>query len=280
MDGIILVNKPQGWTSHDLVQKVRRLLNIKKIGHTGTLDPLASGLMMLTIGKATKLLPFIVEHSKEYIAELQMGYSTDTLDITGEVREQKEIVPYTTNDILKAFEEMKGPQLQTPPMFSSKKVNGKKLYELARKNIEIERKAVPIEIKELELLETEDDVIRFRVRCSSGTYVRVICSDIAEKLNNLGVMKSLVRTSIDNYRLEQASSLEDIQNGRFTVYTAYDVLNQYPYIEMEDIRDVLNGKAIKLNCEQDLVMITHGNEVVAAYQRDKDDIFTCRRGLL
>ncbi len=280
MDGIILVNKPQGWTSHDLVQKVRRLINIKKIGHTGTLDPLASGLMMLTIGKATKLLPFIAEHSKEYIAELQMGYSTDTLDITGEVREQKEIVPYTANDVLKAFEEMKGPQLQTPPMYSSKKVNGKKLYELARKNIEIERKAVPIEIKELELLETEDDVIRFRVRCSSGTYVRVLCTDIAERLNNLGVMKSLVRTSIDNYRLEQASSLENIKNGQFTVYTAYDVLNKYPYIEMEDISDVLNGKAIKLKCEHDLVMITHNTEVVAAYQRDKDDIFTCRRGLL
>ena len=135
MDGIILVNKPQGWTSHDLVQKVRILLNIKKIGHTGTLDPLASGLMMLTIGKATKLLPFIVEHSKEYIAELQMGYSTDTLDITGEVRQQKEIIPYTRTDILNVFESMTGPQLQMPPMYSSKKVNGKKLYELARKNI-------------------------------------------------------------------------------------------------------------------------------------------------
>jgi len=280
MDGIILVNKPQGWTSHDLVQKVRRLLNIKKIGHTGTLDPLASGLMMLTIGKATKLLPFIVEHSKEYIAELQMGYSTDTLDITGEVRQQKEIIPYTRTDILNVFESMTGPQLQMPPMYSSKKVNGKKLYELARKNIEVERKAVPIEIKELELLEAEGDVIRFRVRCSSGTYVRVICSDIAEKLNNLGVMKSLVRTSIDDYRLDQASSLEDIENGHFSLYTAYDVLTKYPYIEMEDVSDVVNGKPIKLNCEHDLVMITHSNEVVAAYQRDKDDIFTCRRGLL
>ena len=279
MDGIILVRKPQGITSHDLVQHVRRILNTKKIGHTGTLDPLASGLMMLTIGKCTKLLPFIVEHSKEYIAELELGYSTDTQDCTGEVKERKDIVPFTKEDVLRVFTDMTGPQLQVPPMYSSKKVNGQKLYDLARKNIEIEREAVPIEISELELMDLNSNIIRFRVRCSAGTYVRVLCSDIAFKLGNLGVMKSLVRTAIDTYRIEEAFDEDDLRNGNYKLLTAYDVLKKYRYIEAENVDDIKNGKNIILDCSEDTVIITHGDEVLAAYERDRDNIFICRRGL-
>ena len=278
MDGILLVNKPTGITSHRLVETVRRQLLNSKIGHTGTLDPLASGLMMLTIGNATKILPYIVSHNKEYVAVLKLGQSTDTQDITGTVIREKELQPITRKQVEAVLSSFLGPQKQIPPMYSAKKINGKKLYEYARENQEIERQPADIEIHEMELLEMSDDEIRFRVRCSSGTYVRTLCQDIAAKLNNEGCMKSLERTAIDRYSLESSFTLDDIKEGHYELLDIYDVLSDYPYVEVEDTRDVKNGKPLVLNETAELVFITNNRKVLAAYVKDGDE-YRCKRGL-
>ncbi len=278
MNGILLVNKPQGITSFKLVEKVRRMLGNEKAGHTGTLDPLASGLMMLTIGKATKILPYIVSHTKEYEAVLKLGYSTDTQDITGTVTAEKEVVPFEKKQVEAVLNEFLGKSQQLPPMYSAKKVNGRKLYEYARNNEEIERKPTDIEIYEIELISINDDEIRFRTVCTAGTYIRTLCQEIADRLNNEGCMKELVRTGIDRYSLKDSYTLEDIENGSYQLLDSYEVLSDYPYIEMDDLNDVLNGKPLTLSCSEDIVFITHDHSIIAAYQLD-GDVYRCKRGL-
>ena len=278
MDGILLVNKPSGITSHKLVEKVRRIINNPKVGHTGTLDPLADGLMLLTVGKATKILPYIVSHNKEYVAVLKLGYSTDTLDVTGEIVNEKELVPVNREQVLSVLNGFLGPQKQLPPMYSAKKIDGRKLYEYARSGKEVERKPADIKINEIELLDMKDDEIIFRVACSSGTYVRVLCEDIARALDNEGCMKRLTRTAIDRYRVTESCTLEDIQNGNYKTVSIYDILSDYPYVEMEDVSDVRNGKPLKLNNREEIVFITHEGEVLAAYEKD-GEIYRCKRGL-
>ena len=278
MNGILLINKPQGITSFKLVEKVRRMLGNEKAGHTGTLDPLASGLMMLTIGKATKILPYIVSHTKEYEAVLKLGYSTDTQDITGTVTAEKEVVPFDETKVESVLREFLGKSQQLPPMYSAKKVNGRKLYEYARKNEEIERKPTDIEIYEIELISISDDEIRFRTLCSAGTYIRTLCQEIAYRLNNEGCMKELVRTGIDRYTLKESYTLEDIENGNYLLLDSYEVLSDYPYIEIDDLSDVLNGKPLTLSCSEDIVFITHDHSIIDAYQLD-GDVYRCKRGL-
>ncbi|MBQ6654290.1 MAG: tRNA pseudouridine(55) synthase TruB [Erysipelotrichaceae bacterium] len=278
MDGIIPVNKPSGITSHDLVQKARKKLGTSRIGHTGTLDPLAEGLMILTVGKATKILPFLSHCFKEYVATMKLGIRTDTLDVTGEVLETADVREYddeTINGILQSF---LGDSLQMPPMYSAKKVNGKKLYELARKNREIERPKQPITVREMELLSHHGNVIIFRTVCSTGTYVRVLIEDIAEKLGTVAVMSALKRTAIDRYLLEDACQIDQLDEN-VRLISAYEALNNYHYVEVEDISDVMNGKPLKLDEDlPDTVMITHEGEVLACYER-QNGMFYCRRGL-
>ena len=278
MNGILLVNKPQGITSFKLVEKVRRMLGNEKAGHTGTLDPLASGLMMLTIGKATKILPYIVSHTKEYVAVLKLGFSTDTLDVTGTVTAEKEIVPIDKAQVEKVLKEFLGKSQQLPPMYSAKKVNGRKLYEYARNNVEIERKPADIEIFEIELISIDNDEIRFRTLCSAGTYIRTLCQEIAYKLNNEGCMKELIRSKIDRYSLEDSYTLDDIEKGNYALLDSYEVLNDYQYVEMEDLTDVLNGKPLRLERSDDVVFITNDYRIIAAYQKD-GDVYRCKRGL-
>ncbi|MBE6115950.1 MAG: tRNA pseudouridine(55) synthase TruB [Erysipelotrichaceae bacterium] len=278
MNGILLVNKPQGITSFKLVEKVRRMLGNEKAGHTGTLDPLASGLMMLTIGKATKILPYIVSHTKEYVAVLKLGFSTDTLDVTGTVTAEKETVPIDKAQVEKVLKEFLGKSQQLPPMYSAKKVNGRKLYEYARNNVEIERKPADIEIFEIELISIDNDEIRFRTLCSAGTYIRTLCQEIAYKLNNEGCMKELIRSGIDRYSLEDSYTLDDIEKGNYALLDSYEVLNDYQYVEMEDLTDVLNGKPLRLERSDDVIFITNDHRIIAAYQKD-GDVYRCKRGL-
>jgi len=278
MNGILLVNKPQGITSFKLVEKVRRMLGNEKAGHTGTLDPLASGLMMLTIGKATKILPYIVSHTKEYVAVLKLGFSTDTLDVTGTVTAEKETVPIDKAQVEKVLKEFLGKSQQLPPMYSAKKVNGRKLYEYARNNVEIERKPADIEIFEIELISIDNDEIRFRTLCSAGTYIRTLCQEIAYKLHNEGCMKELIRSGIDRYSLEDSYTLDDIEKGNYALLDSYEVLNDYQYVEMEDLTDVLNGKPLRLERSDDVIFITNDHRIIAAYQKD-GDVYRCKRGL-
>lgn len=281
MDGIILVNKPSGISSHDLVLRARRALNEKKIGHTGTLDPLAEGLMLLTCGKATKVLPFLTHHSKEYICKMQLGYKTDTLDVTGQITERKEIIPVNEEQIKNVLNSFLGSSKQIPPMYSAKKVNGVHLYNLARENKEIEREAIEINIYEIELLELSDDTITFRALCSTGTYIRSLVNDIAEKLENLATMTYLKRTKTDKFSLEEASSIDDLFNEKYRLISTYELLDNYRYIELKDPTRIYQGKRLKLdNIEDDIVMITYDKQVIAAYEKNKEDsLYYSKRGL-
>ena len=278
MNGILLVNKPKGMTSHDVVNKLRRILHMKKIGHTGTLDPNAEGVLMVLLGNSCKILPFIKNDIKEYVAKMTFGYTSDTLDIWGNL-EEFEVESYPTVDEVKeVMTTFMGKQLQIPPMVSAIKVNGKKLYEYAREGIEIERKAREIEIFELDLLSYDKD-IELRCLCSSGTYIRSLCVDIAEKLGQKGILSSLVRTRIDQFTLDQTYTLEQIENCEYSLLTNYEVLNKYPYIAYDKIDDVKNGKRIQLPCRDDMVMIVSGEEVIAAYQHVNNGIYEAKRGL-
>ncbi len=280
MDGILLVNKPSGITSHDLVMKVRKRLMTQKIGHTGTLDPLASGVMVLTVGKATKILPYITNHDKEYVAVLKLGLRTDTLDITGEILEERQIFKISENDILEAFIRLTGPQKQIPPMYSAKKVQGKKLYELARKDIVIEREPNDITVYSLELIGFDGvDEITLKVKCSSGTYVRVLCEDIAAALNTIGTMKALTRTMVDCYELKDCYELEEV-TPECNFISTYDVLSGYPFVEIEDLKPIYDGKKIQIECSEDLIFIVNNRKIIAAYERITDTgIYASKRGL-
>ena len=189
MDGLILINKQKGFTSHDVVNVIRKKLNTKKVGHTGTLDPNATGVLPILIGKGTKISKYLMEHDKTYIATLKLGEKTDTGDSEGQVIEEKSIPKdlrkEDINDVLQSF---LGKQKQLPPMYSAIKINGKKLYEYAREGKEVKIEPRNIEIYKIELLEYQNNKIKFEVECSKGTYIRTLCEDISQKLGTVGYM--------------------------------------------------------------------------------------------
>ena len=210
INGIINVYKETGFTSHDVVAKLRGIVKQKKIGHTGTLDPDATGVLPVCLGNATKLCDMLTDKSKEYIATMRLGFCTDTQDISGEVL-KKEEVNVTTEQVTEAVMSFVGKYDQIPPMYSALKVNGKKLYELAREGIEIERKARSIEIFAIEILDINLPDITMKVHCSKGTYIRTLCHDIGLKLGCFATMVSLKRTKVANFLLENAYTLSQIE---------------------------------------------------------------------
>ncbi len=213
LNGIIVIDKEPGFTSHDVVAKMRGICGQKKIGHTGTLDPAATGVLPVCLGSATKLCDMLTEKDKEYVAELLLGIETDTQDTTGQVLVQREVT-VTEEQVRTAIESFVGPYDQVPPMYSALKVNGKKLYELAREGKEVERKARPVEILEIEILSMELPVVKMRVVCSKGTYIRTLCADIGEKLGCGGTMQSLRRTKVGGFSLEAALTLGQLQEKK------------------------------------------------------------------
>ena len=215
INGIIIVSKEQEFTSHDVVAKMRGICRQKKIGHTGTLDPNATGVLPICLGNATKLCDMLTDHDKEYIAEFELGKTSDTLDIWGNVTVTDANVSLLTEEVVKlAIQSMEGAQMQVPPMYSAKKIDGKKLYELARAGIEVERKAVPIHVSEIEILKMALPKVVIRVACSKGTYIRSICADIGEKLGCGAVMTALERTKVGMFLKENSYSLAQIQKLR------------------------------------------------------------------
>lgn len=210
LHGVINVYKEKGFTSHDVVAKLRGILKQKKIGHTGTLDPDAVGVLPVCLGSATRLCDMLTDRSKEYIAQLQLGVVTDTQDMTGKVLRQSEVWQQE-EEIRKVILSFQGESTQIPPMYSALKVNGKKLYELAREGKEIERKARAIQIMEMEIQEMSIPLVRMRVVCSKGTYIRTLCNDIGEKLGCGGAMKSLIRSRAGEFLLEDALTLGQIE---------------------------------------------------------------------
>ena len=212
-NGIINIHKEAGFTSHDVVAKMRGILRQKKIGHTGTLDPQATGVLPVCLGSGTKLCDMLTDKDKEYVAELLLGVVTDTQDTTGEILEKKP-VELTDDAVREAVMSFVGPYDQVPPMYSALKVDGKKLYELARAGKEVERKARPVIIHEIEILEINLPMVKMRVACSKGTYIRTLCADIGEKLGCGGTMQSLLRTKVERFVLEDAITLKELEQLR------------------------------------------------------------------
>lgn len=214
MDGILIVNKPKNCTSHDVVYKVKKITN-QKVGHTGTLDPMATGVLPLLIGKGTLCSKYLIEHDKIYKATIQLGKKTTTADQEGEVIEEQEIANNALEPqyVTKRLKEFLGKQIQTPPMYSAIKVNGKKLYEYARKGQNVEVPKREIEIYEIELLniDKQNKKIEYKVHCSKGTYIRSLCEDIAEKLGTIGYMAELERLKVGKFILKDAVSIDDLE---------------------------------------------------------------------
>lgn len=210
INGIINVHKEKGFTSHDVVAKLRGICGQKKIGHTGTLDPMATGVLPVCLGSGTKVCDMLTDKDKEYVAELLLGCTTDTQDVTGEVLSQCEVA-VSEEEVHKAVMSFVGDYEQVPPMYSALKINGKKLYELAREGKEVERKARPVRILEIEILDMQLPVVKMRVACSKGTYIRTLCADIGEKLGCGGTMKSLVRSKVSEFILDEALTLGQLQ---------------------------------------------------------------------
>lgn len=213
MNGIILVDKPQGWTSHDVVAKLRGIYQQRRIGHSGTLDPMATGVLAVFLGRGTRAVELCENDEKEYVAELLLGTVTNTQDITGEVLEQQ-TVNVSQPQLEQVLETFLGPQQQIPPMYSAVKIGGKKLYELARKGQSVERKPRNIVIRELELQHFNGKTAQLRVVCSKGTYIRTLCHDIGAALGVGGCLSSLRRTRAGRFSIADCVTLEEIQQAR------------------------------------------------------------------
>ncbi len=212
MTGIIVIDKPDGWTSHDVIARLRRLLGERRIGHAGTLDPMATGVLPVFVGRATRAVEFCESDDKEYVAGLRLGIVTDTQDTTGTVLSQHP-VDVTAIDVEAALKSFVGPQKQTPPMYSAVKIGGKKLYELARRGIEAERPARDVIIHSLALLGCDGSDYSMHVHCSKGTYVRTLCHDIGQALGCGGTMSALRRTRAGRFTLQNAVTLDDVEQA-------------------------------------------------------------------
>lgn len=209
MQGILVVNKRQGITSHDCIYILRDLLGIKKIGHTGTLDPMATGVLPMTIGKATRVSSFIQNSEKEYIATIEFGIETDTEDITGNIVERSDKIP-TSEEVLDILPKFTGSIEQIPPMYSAVRVDGRKLYKIAREGKVVDRPKRKIYVESLELLESNPFTLK--IKCSSGTYVRTLISDIGKELGTFATMTSLIRTKVGPFSVENAIKIDDLES--------------------------------------------------------------------
>ena len=276
MNGVIIVNKPVGLTSQDVVTEIRKSMKIKSVGHTGTLDPLASGVLPILISKGTRISKYLIDHDKEYEATLKLGKKTNTGDITGEVIEEK-AVPESAleieniKDVLDCF---KGKQEQIPPMYSAIKVNGKKLYEYARLGEKVEVKPREITIYSIDLLDLniEEEEIKFRVACSKGTYIRTLCEDIAKELGTVGTMSKLERTKVGDFTIEQAIDLETLKT-----LSNEEIESKY-FIDIETAFKTYG--AITLKTDNELKLFINGmmlvrkreNDVYRIYDKDHNFI--------
>ena len=258
--GMINVYKEKGFTSHDVVAKLRGICKQKKIGHTGTLDPDAVGVLPVCLGCATRLCDMLTDKDKEYVAVLRLGITTDTQDATGKVLAEKE-VSVSEEEVRAVIASFEGEQLQIPPMYSALKVNGKKLYELAREGKEIERKARPIVVHEIEILSENMPEFTIRVKCSKGTYIRTICHDIGQKLSCGGAMVSLKRTKVGNFGIEDAYTLSQIEDmakeGKLCeiLLPVEKVFEKLPEIRVKEtaMKALLNGNQLK---KEEILMLS------------------------
>ena len=279
MNGILVVNKPQGYTSHDVVNVLRRALQTKKVGHCGTLDPDATGVLVVCVNKATKLVPFLTSNKKEYIATLSLGVATDTYDASGAVLETKEYEPISDNDITKVVASFVGKQFQKPPIYSSIKVNGRKLYEYARNGESVEIPVREVEVFSIEIISIKNNCITFKALCSKGTYMRSLCVDIANKLGYPGHMSMLERTASGNFHITNSFTLEQIQQGEFTMLSIEEALQGFPKYIIDDETIVYHGKVIPSDIQEEVVVYNKEGKALAIYGPGKTGYLKNVRGL-
>lgn len=278
MDGILLLNKPIGVTSRKVSNIVSKTFNEKKVGHVGTLDPFASGLLIVAMGKSTKAVTFFDESIKEYEAVIKLGIETDTLDNTGKVIKEEKVRSYSISEIEDALHSFLGDSKQIPPMTSAIHINGKRLYELAHQGIEVDRPTRDIHIFDIKLLSYENDEIRFYTKVSKGTYIRTLGSDIAKKLGTIGYLTNLIRVGVGPFKLEETSDTK--------VYSTSEILSRFiKTITISDeskINDIKNGKVryLEIETKENRILIVDSSfNAVAIYSRNSDNRLEFVRGL-
>ena len=294
MDGSLIIDKPEGITSHTVVARVRRAIGTRRVGHSGTLDPFATGVLVVCVGRGTRLSQFLVGLDKEYVATIRLGFATDTQDLTG-----KQITPLRSSndrsleDVRPVLNDFRGAQMQTPPMYSAKKVAGERLYRAARAGREVERQPVPINVYSIDLIDegpgplilnqdgTRDFVVR--VRCSSGTYIRTLAHDIGERLGVGGHLAALRRTAVGHFDITRAIALEELEQGGghalgSTLVGMAETVSHLPWVELDAdaINAVTNGREVRLSSEmaaspeQPVRLLSQQGALVAVGDYDKE----------
>lgn len=268
MDGIVLINKEEGLTSRDVVNKIVKKLNLKKVGHAGTLDPIAKGLLVIGIGKGTKILDLLTMNTKEYIATSKIGIETDTLDISGNILNKTNDFSLKREELINTLNSFIGSYYQEVPKYSAVKINGKKLYEYARNDLNVDLPKRLITIYKIELLEFNKNEFTFKVLASKGTYIRSLIRDIGIKLNLPMTMKELIRTKSGKFNLSDSYEISD----DFKIIPIFEALD-YPVIKITNeilLKKIKNGNKIKLDCSYDTItLIDNLNNTLAIYKKEK-----------
>ena len=273
MNGILLVNKEKGYTSRDIVNIVGKELQTKKIGHTGTLDPIATGVLALCIGDALKLVELLTNHDKEYIAKIRLGIETDTLDVTGKVINKKDPNNISKEEIEKVLKKMKGKIKQEVPLYSSIKVKGKKLYEYARNNERVELPIREVEIYDIKLLDTNKDEFTIWCHVSKGTYIRSLIRDIGHELNNYATMEELTRIKLGDFRIEDTYTLDQIKNKDFKLLSILEVL-KLPQIQVNEQleKKISNGQILPAFFkEEKATILSKKGNILAIYTQTENN---------
>ena len=271
-NGLLIINKEKGYTSRDVVNIISKIFGVKKIGHNGTLDPLATGVLVVCLNKYTKLNELLSSSEKEYIAEVTLGIKTDTLDIEGNVTDKRfEMV--NRNDLVKVLKSFERTYEQEVPLYSAVKVNGKKLYEYARSGTEVILPKREVTIKKIELLDFNEDKFTFKCLVSKGTYIRSLIRDILADLNVIGTMSNLTRTRQGIFDIKDAYTLADIRNGDYKLLKIKDVLDIEKVIVSPDIKlKVLNGAKVNGNYADRVLFLDDNLDEIAIYKKDNDDM--------
>ena len=268
---IINVCKEKNMTSRDVVNIISKHLHTKKVGHTGTLDPLATGVLIVCTDRDTKLVDILTSKNKEYIATMRLGIQTDTGDITGNII-KRATYKVTKDQIIKVLNNFLGSSTQTVPIYSAVKINGKKLYEYARNGEEVTLPTREINISSIELLDYHDDLIKFKVTVSKGTYIRSLIEDIGKTLQTVATMEDLVRTKQGNYKIEDSYTLEDIKNDNYKPIPLNIVLKDYHTYNLNatEYFKVKNGSKMLLNIDDKIVTLLYNNKPIALYRKEND----------
>ena len=273
MNGILAIYKEKGYTSRDIVNILGKELKTKKIGHTGTLDPMATGVLVVCIGQGLKLVELLTNHDKEYIAKIRLGIETDTLDITGNVLREESIKNYSKEEVEEVLEKFKGKIKQEVPKYAAIKVNGKKLYEYARNDEEVELPVRDIEIYDLKLVsDVKNNEFYIKCHVSKGTYIRSLVRDMGHALGTVATMVELERTKLGEFSLEDTYTIEDIGSGMYSMFRIEDVLKMPKVVvDKEFEKKIRNGCVLDSFFDDDMVMVMNEDDLLLAIYHKKDD---------